>query len=132
MMDPLHCVMLTLRSLYPAARLGVCAEYARTRAEIGSLLKATGLRAGRSYELAKSAAERVGEAGIVEHVAWVWLIDPILRTLEVLRRAEVGWSLLGTWRDDERARAEPFDAIELELGVLWADVVLPEEPGQMP
>jgi len=28
-----------------------------------------------------------------EHVEWMWLIDPILRTLEVLRRAEVGWSL---------------------------------------
>lgn len=64
-----------------------------------------------------------------ERVEWVWLIDPLLRTLEVLRRAEVGWSLRGTWRDDERPRAEPFEAIELELGVLWADVVLPGEPG---
>ncbi len=65
-----------------------------------------------------------------EKVEWVWLVDPILRTLEVLRRAEVGWSLRGTWRDDERARAEPFEAIELELGVLWADVVLPGEEGR--
>jgi Uma2 family endonuclease len=56
----------------------------------------------------------------------VWLVDPLQRTLEVLRLADAGWSLRGTWRDDERARAEPFEAIELELGVLWADVVLPE------
>ncbi len=29
---------------------------------------------------------------------------------------------------DQRARLEPFDAIELELGVFWADVVLgPDE-----
>jgi Uma2 family endonuclease len=59
-----------------------------------------------------------------ERVEWVWLVDPLLRTLEVLRLAEVGWSLRGTWRDEERVRAEPFEAIELELGVLWADVVL--------
>lgn len=64
-----------------------------------------------------------------EDVEWVWLIDPLLRTLEVLRRAEVGWSLRGTWRDAEIVRAEPFDAIELDLSILWADVVLPDEPG---
>jgi Uma2 family endonuclease len=64
-----------------------------------------------------------------ERVEWVWLVDPLLRTLEVLRRAEVGWSLRGTWRDDELVRAEPFDAIELDLSILWADVVLPDEPG---
>jgi len=63
-----------------------------------------------------------------EAVAWVWLIDPLLHTLEVLRREDEGWTLRGTWSDDQRVRAEPFDAIELELGVLWADVVLPTDP----
>jgi hypothetical protein len=37
--------------------------------------------------------------------------------------------LRGTWRDAEIVRAEPFDAIELDLSILWADVVLPDEPG---
>ena len=59
-----------------------------------------------------------------ENVGWVWLVDPLQRTLEVLRRASEGWMLRGTWRDESRVRAEPFDAIELELAVLWADVVL--------
>jgi len=63
-----------------------------------------------------------------EAVAWVWLIDPLQHTLEVLQRSESSWVLSGTWRDDERARAEPFHAIELELGILWADVVLPDAP----
>jgi Uma2 family endonuclease len=62
-----------------------------------------------------------------ESVDWVWLVDPLARTLEVLRRNEEDWVLRGTWRDDERARAEPFDAIELHLAVLWADVVLPSD-----
>lgn len=63
-----------------------------------------------------------------ESVEWVWLVDPLQRTLEVLHRNETDWTLRGTWRDDERARAEPFEAIELELAVLWADVVLPTDP----
>ncbi len=28
--------------------------------------------------------------------------------------------LLATWRDDAHVRAEPFEAIELKLGALWA------------
>lgn len=63
-----------------------------------------------------------------ESVGWVWLIDPLQHTLEVLHRNESDWTLRGSWRDDERARAEPFEAIELELAVLWADVVLPTDP----
>jgi Uma2 family endonuclease len=60
-----------------------------------------------------------------EHrVAHAWLVDPILRTLEALRLESGRWSILATYKDDARIRAEPFEAIELDLGVLWADVVL--------
>jgi hypothetical protein len=34
------------------------------------------------------------------------------------------WRILAVHRDDERVRARPFDAIELELGILWQDVEL--------
>ena len=71
MMDPLTTVVLTLRSLYPATRLGVCAEYAHTRADMGALLRAIGFRGRRSAVLARRAAALVGEASIVEYVAWV-------------------------------------------------------------
>jgi Uma2 family endonuclease len=37
-------------------------------------------------------------------------------------------SILGTYNDEARVRAEPFEAFELDLGILWADVVL-GEPG---
>lgn len=57
-----------------------------------------------------------------EGVSHAWLVDPLDRTLEVLRLDGGRWSILAVHRDDERIRAEPFDAIELELGVLWADV----------
>jgi Uma2 family endonuclease len=57
-------------------------------------------------------------------VLHAWLVDPIQRTLEVLRLEGGHWTILRTYKDDARVRAEPFDAFELELGVLWADVVL--------
>jgi hypothetical protein len=35
---------------------------------------------------------------------------------------EGGWLDVGVHTDDDRVRAGPFDAIELELAALWADV----------
>lgn len=55
-----------------------------------------------------------------QHVRHAWLVDPTLRTLEAYRLENAHWLLLGTWRDDAEVRAEPFDAIEIELGILWA------------
>ena len=60
-----------------------------------------------------------------EKVAWVWIVDPLQKTLEVLKGGEEGWILRGTWRDEARVRAEPFAAFELDLSLLWADVTLP-------
>ena len=59
-----------------------------------------------------------------ELVTHVWLVDPLQRTLEVLRREGTRWLILAVHRGDARVRAEPFDAIELDLAILWADVVL--------
>lgn len=54
-----------------------------------------------------------------EQVPHVWLVDPIVRTLEVLRLDGPTWRLAGTWRDDAIARAEPFESFALELAALW-------------
>ena len=61
-----------------------------------------------------------------EQERWAWLVDPLQRTLEALQLDAGRWTLLGTWRDDAGVRAEPFDAIELELAALWHRVVLKE------
>jgi Uma2 family endonuclease len=55
-----------------------------------------------------------------EHVGYVWLVDPIAQTLEALRLDGGRWVLLGTWRDDAKVRAEPFESFELALEGLWA------------
>lgn len=54
-----------------------------------------------------------------ERVGHVWLVDPAARTLEVYRRGGEVWERLAVHRDDASVRVEPFDAIELQLGLLW-------------
>lgn len=49
-----------------------------------------------------------------------WLVDPMERTLEAFRRDGAVFRPTGTWRGDARVKVEPFDAIELDLGYLWA------------
>ena len=56
-----------------------------------------------------------------EQVAHAWLIDPIARTLEVMRLEHGRWTILGTHAGTEIVRAEPFADIDLDLASLWAD-----------
>jgi Uma2 family endonuclease len=59
-----------------------------------------------------------------ENVGHVWLVEPLQRTLDVLRLHEGRWTIVAVHEGGARVRAEPFDAIELDLGILWADVDL--------
>lgn len=54
-----------------------------------------------------------------EHVSHAWLVDPIGHTLEVLRLDNGRWVILSTWAKDDVVRAEPFDALDLDLTLLW-------------
>jgi Uma2 family endonuclease len=56
-----------------------------------------------------------------EGIGHTWFVNPIARTVEVYRRAEDGWLLAATFADDGLVRAEPFDAIELDLLPLWGE-----------
>lgn len=57
-----------------------------------------------------------------EGVRHAWLVNPTARTLEAYRRVEDRWLLLATFEDDALVRAEPFDAIDLDLLALWGEV----------
>lgn len=48
-----------------------------------------------------------------------WLVDPIARTLEVLRLEGGRWSIVSTDGEAEIVRPEPFDALEFDLSLLW-------------
>lgn len=52
-------------------------------------------------------------------VTWYWLVDPAERLVEAFRREGEFWVRLGVWTDEDRARIEPFDAVELELERWW-------------
>lgn len=54
-----------------------------------------------------------------ERVAQAWLVDPLARTLEILRLENGRWTIVATFSGLEVARAEPFEAIELDLSLLW-------------
>jgi Uma2 family endonuclease len=54
-------------------------------------------------------------------VRHAWLVDPLVRSLEVLRLEHGRWTLLDTHAGDAAVRAEPFEAVELRLGLLWVD-----------
>ncbi|MBX3224385.1 MAG: Uma2 family endonuclease [Labilithrix sp.] len=66
--------------------------------------------------------DRADKASIYlrEQVRHMWFVDPIAKTLEVFRLDGETYRMVHVWRDDAVVRAEPFDAIELELAVLWA------------
>lgn len=61
----------------------------------------------------------------IEHA---WVIDPIHRTLEVFLQEHERWVLLASFAGNDKVRAEPFDAIELELGALWMEGAPPSSP----
>jgi len=70
-----------------------------------------------------AALDRVKKLAIYgrEGVSYEWLVDPIARTLEVLKLDAPRWTILGTYEGGAVVRAEPFDAFELDLALLWTD-----------
>lgn len=55
-----------------------------------------------------------------EGVPWFWIVDPKDRTLEVLALDGPSYRVVDVFSGDEKVRVRPFDAIELDLAVLWA------------
>ena len=72
---------------------------------------------------ATARLDRASKLGVYarEGVRHVWLIDPIQRLLEVLRREGGQWTIVAIHANDDEVRAEPFDATVLALRPLWVD-----------
>ncbi|MCY1083162.1 Uma2 family endonuclease [Archangium lansingense] len=56
-----------------------------------------------------------------EGIRHVWLVDPEVRTLEVLQLDGRRYSLTALHSGTGTVRAEPFGALELPLRLLWAE-----------
>jgi hypothetical protein len=52
-------------------------------------------------------------------VRHAWVIDAIAQTLEVLRLEGDHWLIAQTFGGDATVRAEPFEAIDIDLTLLW-------------
>jgi Uma2 family endonuclease len=53
-------------------------------------------------------------------VGHLWYVDLEARTLTVSRLDDGRWVELGVWGDDDLVRAEPFEAIEIDLADWWS------------
>ena len=56
-----------------------------------------------------------------EQVRHLWLVDPGMRTLEVYRLEAQRWVVMSTHGGSGMIRAEPFAAIEIDLGRWWLE-----------
>ena len=54
-----------------------------------------------------------------ERVPHAWLVDPFGQTVEVLRLENGRWTIVTTCAGSDVVRLEPFDAMELDLTLLW-------------
>ena len=61
-------------------------------------------------------------------VAHAWLLNPVERTLEVLRLRDGAWTIVAVCSGSDAVRVEPFDAIELALAPLWVDSPASADP----
>jgi hypothetical protein len=76
-------------------------------------------------EIRLSNQVRLASVGLLQHPSRAarrarWP-DSLARTLEVLRLDSGRWTIVSTWSGVVTVRAEPFDAVEIDLSLLWED-----------
>ena len=54
-------------------------------------------------------------------VPWLWLVDPLLQTIEVYALRDGEWVVKTVHAGDEPARLAPFAAVELEVARWWIE-----------
>ena len=78
---------------------------------------------------ATAGTDRVRKMSVYarEGVAHLWLVDPLARTLEVYRLEGERWVVASTHAGNEALRAEPFDAVALDMSAWWIPQKAPPE-----
>ncbi len=54
-----------------------------------------------------------------EGMSFLWLVNPVQRTLESYRLVASRWTLLATFVGDQAVKAEPFAAVALDMSRWW-------------
>lgn len=52
-------------------------------------------------------------------VSFIWLIDPVIQTLETYQLEDGYWKLIGTFSKNDRVSVMPFKEISVDLSTLW-------------
>lgn len=52
-------------------------------------------------------------------VQHVWMVDPLVQTLEAFELQNARWTLIATLKDDDPVAVPPFDAVTFSLADLW-------------
>jgi Uma2 family endonuclease len=66
-------------------------------------------------------------------VPWLWLVDPVERTVEAFQRQADGrWLLLGTFGGNATAAIPPFDAVAFDLREWWGGPEQPDDDDSLP
>lgn len=60
-------------------------------------------------------------------VSHLWYVEPLAKAITASKLVSGRWVELGAWGKDEKARIEPFEAVELDLTAWWDGV---EEDGE--
>ena len=94
----------TMPSLPTTAWFGIAPDW------VCEVLSPSTAAVDRAEKMPFYARARVGHA---------WLVDPILTTLEVYRLDGESWRMVKTYRGDVTIRAEPFEAVEIDLVWVW-------------
>ena len=77
---------------------------------ICEVLSPTTVRVDRTEKMPLYARHGVGH---------LWIVDPMMKTLEVYRREGSVWVVSSTHAEDDVVHAEPFSHEGLDLGALW-------------
>jgi Uma2 family endonuclease len=68
-----------------------------------------------------AAFDRAKKLGVYarEGVRHAWLVDPVAQTIEALRLESSRWTIVATYAGQGTIQAEPFEALPLDLTLLW-------------
>ena len=56
-------------------------------------------------------------------VSHLWYVEPLVKVITASKLVSGQWLEIGTWGNDEKARIEPFEAVELDLSAWWEGVL---------
>jgi Uma2 family endonuclease len=75
-------------------------------------------------EIVSPSTGRIDRSRKMQHYArdgvrHLWLVDPLLQTLEVYRLEAERWVVVATYAGSEVVRPEPFAAADLQLARWW-------------